>query len=92
MGSAYRYERMSDFWVEGAILLFLSSSLSSVVTVVNLSRSNIHNAASDDAFCGSAAFSAKSVSSASPKSPFVMGRDLFFPERKSDRTQKNVTV
>lgn len=73
-------------------LLFLKSNLSSVVTVVSLSKRSIHRAASEDASSGFEAFSTNETPLGSSTRLSVIGSDLLLPDRKSERTQKNVTV
>ena len=73
-------------------VLFRRSRRSSAVTVVNRSRSSIHRAASADSLSGWEAVATRADSSESWNSSLVIVRDLLFPDRKSERTQKNVTV
>ena len=73
-------------------VLFRRSRRSSAVTVVNRSRSSIHRAASADSLSGWEAVATRADSSESWNSSLVIVRDLLFPDRKSEGTQKNVTV
>jgi hypothetical protein len=63
-----------------------------VVTLVSRSSKSIHNAASDEGLSESAAIFAMASSVAPPRELFVIVSDWFFPDKKSERTQKNVTV
>ena len=62
------------------------------MTVVNLNRRSIHKAASADSLSESEAVVTRAGSFEFSNRSLVIVRDLLFPERKSERTQKNVTV
>jgi hypothetical protein len=76
----------------GRNLLFLSSSLSSVVTAVNRSSKSIHNAASETARSSPDASLIRAGSLDPKMRSGLKENSLVLPEMKSDKTQKNVTV
>jgi hypothetical protein len=73
-------------------LLFLSSSLSSVVTDVNRRSKSIHNAASETPRSSPDAISMRIWSSEPGMRSGLIEKELVLPEMKSDKTQKKVMV
>jgi hypothetical protein len=63
-----------------------------MVTAVSRKSKSIHNAASEVEFSYPAAISIKDVSSDPLMRSVSREKELFRPEMKSERTQKNVTV
>jgi hypothetical protein len=73
-------------------LLFLNSSLSSLVTAVSRKSKSIHNAASEIAMSLPDAIFTKEASSDPLMRSGLREKELVLPEIKSESTQKNVTV
>lgn len=78
--------------VDKRVLLFLSSSLSSVVTAVRRKSKSIHNAASETPVSFPDASATRRCSSEPCMRSGFREKALVLPEMKSDKTQKNVTV
>ena len=81
----------SQSWVK-LDLLFLSSSLSSVVTAVSRRSKSIQSAASDTARSSPEAISTRVLSLAPLMRSGLREKEVVLPEMKSDKTQKKVTV
>jgi hypothetical protein len=73
-------------------LLFLNSSLSSVVTAASLDSSNIHSAASETARSSSDAIPMRACSFKPWMRSGLSEKELVLRDMKSDKSQKNVTV